>query len=202
MVGGARVLDRSDPDDAGIIHVFNDRSEFMFIATDLARLGLSPEQITEERRAWNAVRKARRAEHRASEKALELVDRNRRALDYELASAPPDPPAALVREVDLDNLKAAVEEKASILSPVLPLISEKEDDINDDERPFFWDELNKYKWILRRIRLGLDVEDRDMVWAAEVFEKSELWCALGGEEFRQALLEDSLVVRTAQRVVE
>lgn len=191
MDGSARVLVRSDPDDAGIIHVFNDHNEFLFTATDLARLSLTPDQIAAERRAWKKVRKLRRDEYKATEKALDLVDLTRRALDYELASAPPDPPDPLVDEVSFDNLALAVESKAAVLYPVPDAVQEEE---FVEKRPLFSNELERYEWALDRLSRGLEIETHDAEWMRG-FEQTPLYRDLGGDDYRAAMLKGRLLAR-------
>ena len=152
----------------------------MFTATDLARLNFTPDQIAAERRAWKHVRKLSRDEWKARTKAYDLVDLNRRALDHELAAAPPDPSDPPVEEISLDNLAAAVDAKASILYPVP---ASPEDEKASDERPLFMTELEHYEWILNRTRRGLDVDEWDKEWAAE-FETTPLYRDLGGDDYR------------------
>ena len=79
--GSAKVYVRQDPDDAGLLHVWDSDRNYLCLATDTRRLGLTPAQIAEERRAFNSVRKLRRAEAREASRALDMRDLNRRALE-------------------------------------------------------------------------------------------------------------------------
>ncbi len=186
--GSAQVLVRSDPDDAGLLHVFDQQRRYICLATDLARLGLTPGQISEERHAHQAVRKLRRAEAQASAKAVNLTALNRQAARLEIAAAPAvaESPVELA---DLPALAAAVQAKQEQAAAAIPA------DLDPGEtRPFFMDELERYKWIMDRLSRDMPIERADGEWMAG-FEQTPLFRDLGGGDYREALLKGELLAR-------
>lgn len=185
----AQVLVRSDPDDAGLLHVFDLQRRFFCTATDMARLGLSPEQIARERHAHQAVRKLRRAEARASASAENLTQLNREAARLEIAGAPAVEEAPLVLE-QIPALAAAVEAKNDLHEAAArPLEREP-----DETRPLFSDELERYEWCLDRLSRGLEIETHDAEWMRG-FEQTSLYLELGGDEYRAAMLKGRLMAK-------
>lgn len=183
--GSARVLVRQDPEDAGLLHVFDLRRRFFCLAQDLARLGITPGQIARERNAFKRVRKLQRAEARQADRALDLVALNQRAAEMEIAAAPP------VAEAPLEEVSfPALAEAAQARRGGGEQAPERPDSL---ERPaFFEDERQRYEWIMRAGAAGRPLDEADREFAAR-FEQSPLYDDLGGENYRQALMKGGLV---------
>ena len=103
-----RVLVRPDPEDAGIVYVFDREGEFICIATDLDRLGLTPQQITAQKKQWWATRRAEVRAVREREKAAEIDDVQRARLDAVVSEAKPYPPLP-APNIELPAIGAAAE---------------------------------------------------------------------------------------------
>ncbi len=198
LEASSKVLVADDPDDAGLVHVFDQQRRFLFQAEDLERAGLTPERIAEERRAFRRARQLRRREAEETAKALNLAALNRKALRMEIAAAPPVKEAP-IEEVDLPEIKAAVEAKAGLSRPrALPTAGERvggleflledrreeclehpspdpiDPELADDPlpRPAFFDSLShRARWTMKRIANGLSHTPDDLAALAE-FQKT------------------------------
>jgi hypothetical protein len=206
MEGSAKVLVCEDPDDAGILHVYDQNKKFIGLAQDLNRQGLTPAQINEERRAWKKIRRLRQQEARATAKALNLAELNRKALDLEIAAAPPVKEAPTV-EVDIPHLREAAEAKKNYRPPeplpeamdilggvdaflesqeqAPPEQTEPEAEAKDpaDRLPrpkWFLDPEHRFRWTRKRQAHGLPVNAKDLEVAAE-FEGSNLYKMMTSE---------------------
>lgn len=198
LEGSSKVLVADDPDDAGLIHVFDLERRFLFQAQDLERAGLTPRQIAEERKAFRRVRQARRREAEETAKALKLAELNRQALRMEIAAAEPVAEVPVIEE-DLPEIKAALEAKAKLprrggLSLVGGLEARIQraaaglPDLPDPEpepeptaeadadllpRPALFKDLTQWaRWTMKRLAHSLPVTDADKA-ALEEFKQTD-----------------------------
>lgn len=114
-----RVLVRPDPEDAGIIYVFDQESEFLCIATDLDRLNLTPQQITARKKHWWSIRRAEARAAREREKAAKIDELQRARLDEVVSQAKPYPPLP-EPNIDLPEMRAAAEARRDLLGQEPP----------------------------------------------------------------------------------
>lgn len=190
MDGSSKVLVRDDPDDAGIIHIFDLDGEFLFRAEDITRLRLTPQQINEERKAWTRSRRAQRQAVKEIEAALDLRDLNRRALQGEVDGMPDGHTDQGENRVDLPGIREAVadRENSSRPSQVTTLAEFVGGlDFSDPERrdlrlvksepkhplarpEFFMDLEHRFRWTRKRQEAGLPVTAEDLDVAAEFTE--------------------------------
>ncbi|MBV1740056.1 MAG: Mu transposase C-terminal domain-containing protein [Desulfarculus sp.] len=190
-----RVWVRPDPEDAGMIYVFDQGGEFICIATDLDRLNLTPKQIRERKKRWWSIRRLERKASRERVNAVDLDDLERARLDEVVARTKPlddlPPP-----NLDLPALKAAAQARQEMLGQ-----AEQDDDYSFDQggeqvldpwgqeidihhRPVFLRSSERAVWILVRQREGLDNSSSDLAFLEE-FKKTPMWRQLGGEQFEE-----------------
>ncbi|MFH1060404.1 MAG: Mu transposase C-terminal domain-containing protein [Pseudomonadota bacterium] len=200
LEGSSKVLVADDPDDAGLIHVFDLERRFLFQAQDLERAGLTPRQIAEERKAFRRVRQARRREAEETAKALKLAELNRQALRMEIETAEPVAEVPVIEE-DLPEIKAALEARAKLprrgglalvggleariqraaaelpdlpdLEPEPEPTAEADADADPLPRPALFKDLTQWaRWTMKRLAHNLPVADADKA-ALEEFRQTD-----------------------------
>ena len=193
-----RVWVRPDPEDAGMVYVFDQGGEFICIATDLDRLNLTPKQIRERKKRWWSIRRLERKASRERVKALDLDDLERARLDEAAARAKPlealPPP-----NLDLPALKAAAQARQEMLGQAehgedYPFDQGGEQvldpwgqEIDLQHRPVFLRPSERAVWILVRQREGLPNSQSDLAFLEE-FKNTPMWQQLGGDQFEQFVL--------------
>jgi hypothetical protein len=190
-----RVWVRPDPEDAGMIYVFDQGGEFICIATDLDRLNLTPKQIRERKKRWWSIRRLERKASRERVKALDLDDLERARLDA-VASRTKPLDALPPPNLDLPSLKAAAQARQEMLGQTAQnddysfdqsgeqVLDPWGQEIDIHHRPVFLRSSERAVWILVRQREGLDNSSSDLAFL-EKFKKTPMWRQLGGEQFEE-----------------
>ncbi|MFH1034024.1 MAG: DDE-type integrase/transposase/recombinase [Pseudomonadota bacterium] len=168
--GSAKVLVRENPEDAGVLSVYLEEGHFLCLARDVGQLGLTPQQISEERRAFNHVRKLRRQEAKAAAESLDLVALHRAAVAREVAEAAPVK-LCPVDERDIPGVKEEAEALAAEAAglPEYPSFPDHQGGLSEfHTRPAYFDSLKSYwEWTRARQALDLAVTNRDLAKADE-----------------------------------
>ena len=189
---------RPDPDDAGLVYVFDQRGELICIATDLDRLNLTPKQIRERKKRWWSIRRLERKASRERVKALDLDDLERARLDEVAAKTKPlealPPP-----NLDLPALGAAAQARQEMLGQTEhgnnysfdsgdeQILDPWGQEIDIQHRPVFLRPSERAVWILVRQRESLENSPTDLAFLEE-FKKTPMWQQLGGEQFEEFVL--------------
>ncbi|MBI4799709.1 MAG: DDE-type integrase/transposase/recombinase [Desulfarculus sp.] len=191
-----RVLVRPDPEDAGILYVFDEERNFLCIAQDLRRLALTPAQVTARKKDWWRIRKLERKAALMRAAALDLDTLEAARLDEAVASLPAEAPLPAATLV-LPEISAAAEARQALMDDRVEERRERTAKEADPEaRPDFAAPVERYEWTMRRLGQGLAVEAEDREFVAE-FEGSRLWRLNGGEAYRAQLLGQRAAVAYA-----
>ncbi|MEW5911972.1 MAG: Mu transposase C-terminal domain-containing protein [Thermodesulfobacteriota bacterium] len=193
-----RVWVRPDPEDAGMVYVFDQSGAFICIATDLDRLNLTPKQIRQRKKRWWSIRRLERKASLQQIQALDLDALERARLDEVVATARPMAPLPSPN-LELPALQRAAEARQEMLGQAesgeteCPGKSGKKimdpwgQEIDIHHRPIFMKPSERAVWILVRKREGLSNSQEDRTFL-EKFKKTSIWEQLGGRQFEEFAL--------------
>jgi len=188
----ATVFVRPDPENAGLLYVFDHDQIFLTIAQDLQRLNLTPKEITTRKKQWWKIRRDERRATLARAALLDMDALERERLDAAVAEAKRrEGPTVEPNIIRIPEIEKAAEARAVALGEKEPPVPEREArpaPADPNARPEFDDPDLRYEWIAQQLGRGGEIDKRDQAFAEHYERTSKYFEWMGGADYKARLM--------------